>query len=132
MPGGDRTGPMGMGSMTGRAAGYCAGYGVPGYANTAYGRGFGMGFGGGRGGWGRGLGRGFGRGLGRGFGWRGFPAWGVYGDYPPRYYGYGSSYGNPNPEMEKEALKNQADALQAELEAISKRIDEIESARENG
>jgi len=27
MPGGDRTGPMGMGPMTGRAAGYCGGYG---------------------------------------------------------------------------------------------------------
>jgi hypothetical protein len=27
MPGGDRTGPMGMGPMTGRATGYCGGYG---------------------------------------------------------------------------------------------------------
>ena len=26
MPGGDGTGPMGMGPMTGRAAGFCAGY----------------------------------------------------------------------------------------------------------
>lgn len=33
MPGGDGTGPMGMGSMTGRGAGYCAGYDTPGYAN---------------------------------------------------------------------------------------------------
>ena len=33
MPGGNRTGPMGMGPMTGRAAGYCAGYPVPGYMN---------------------------------------------------------------------------------------------------
>ena len=33
MPGGDRTGPAGMGPMTGRAAGYCAGYPVPGYMN---------------------------------------------------------------------------------------------------
>jgi len=33
MPGGDRTGPAGMGPMTGRAAGYCAGYPVPGYLN---------------------------------------------------------------------------------------------------
>ena len=37
MPRGDRTGPMGMGPMTGRAAGYCAGYGVPGYANPTTG-----------------------------------------------------------------------------------------------
>jgi len=35
MPRGDGTGPMGMGPMTGRAAGYCAGYGVPGYMNPA-------------------------------------------------------------------------------------------------
>lgn len=33
MPWGDRTGPMGLGPMTGRAAGFCAGYTVPGYAN---------------------------------------------------------------------------------------------------
>ncbi|MDD4061931.1 MAG: DUF5320 domain-containing protein, partial [Kiritimatiellae bacterium] len=56
MPGGDGTGPAGMGPMTGRAAGYCAGYGVPGYANPIGGRGYGA-FGGGRG---------FGSGGGRG------------------------------------------------------------------
>jgi hypothetical protein len=33
MPGGDRTGPMGTGSMKGRGAGFCAGYGTPGYTN---------------------------------------------------------------------------------------------------
>ena len=43
MPRGDGTGPMGMGPMTGRGAGYCAGFRVPGYANPA--RGFGYGFG---------------------------------------------------------------------------------------
>ena len=48
MPGGDGTGPMGMGSMTGRAMGYCVGYAAPGYANPVGGRG--MGRGGGRGG----------------------------------------------------------------------------------
>ncbi|HUW57233.1 MAG TPA: DUF5320 domain-containing protein, partial [Planctomycetota bacterium] len=61
MPGGDRTGPMGMGPMTGRAAGYCAGYGVPGTMNAVPGRGFP--------GWGRGFGA-WGRGRGRGRGWR--------------------------------------------------------------
>ena len=34
MPGGDGTGPMGMGPMTGRGAGCCAGYGVPGFAGA--------------------------------------------------------------------------------------------------
>ena len=40
MPRGDCTGPMGMGPMTGRAAGFCAGFGMPGYANHIQGRGF--------------------------------------------------------------------------------------------
>ena len=87
MPAGNRTGPLGLGPMTGRAAGYCAGYPVPGYANPIPGVGFlpGGGYGGvmpayvpapypvwGRpyGGWfGRGRGRGFGRGAGRGRWW---------------------------------------------------------------
>ena len=90
MPFGDGTGPAGMGPMTGRAAGFCAGYPAPGYMNpvgarsfapvagpygyvpTAYGYGlpyapvrprFGFGFGFGRG---FGRGRGWGRGRGRG------------------------------------------------------------------
>ena len=69
MPRGDRTGPNGMGPMTGRAAGFCSGYDRPGYMNAAggrgnFGRGYGRGFGPGQGlGYGRGLGRG--RGFGR-------------------------------------------------------------------
>ena len=38
MPGGDRTGPLGLGPMTGRAVGYCAGYPVPGFMNPYVGR----------------------------------------------------------------------------------------------
>ena len=37
MPRGDGTGPRGMGPMTGRAAGFCAGYPVPGYMNPMVG-----------------------------------------------------------------------------------------------
>ena len=48
MLGGDRTGPLGYDPRTGRAAGYCARYSIPGYANPTFGRGFGRG-----GGWGR-------------------------------------------------------------------------------
>jgi len=33
MPGGDGTGPRGFGPGTGRKAGYCYGYSMPGYAN---------------------------------------------------------------------------------------------------
>jgi hypothetical protein len=38
MPGGDGTGPMGFGPGTGRFAGYCGGYPMPGYANFVPGR----------------------------------------------------------------------------------------------
>jgi hypothetical protein len=47
MPGGDRTGPMGEGPMTGRKAGYCGDYNVPGHVIPRYG--YGVGFGRGRG-----------------------------------------------------------------------------------
>ena len=45
MPRGDATGPVGMGRMTGGAAGFCAGYNMPGYMNNQPGRGCQMGFG---------------------------------------------------------------------------------------
>jgi hypothetical protein len=38
MPFGDGTGPAGLGPMTGRAAGFCAGYPVPGYMNPVMGK----------------------------------------------------------------------------------------------
>jgi len=44
MPFGDGTGPRGMGPMTGRGAGYCTGFGQPGFANPIPGRGW-FGFG---------------------------------------------------------------------------------------
>lgn len=37
MPRGDGTGPAGLGPMTGRAAGHCAGYDGPGYFNPGAG-----------------------------------------------------------------------------------------------
>lgn len=69
MPRGDGTGPMGMGPMTGRAAGYCAGFNTPGFANPT--PRMGMGFRRGAGFYGRGAGFGRGRGRGRGFGFFG-------------------------------------------------------------
>lgn len=53
MPRGDRMGSAGMGPMSGRAAGHCAGFDGPGFANPGPGRGRGRGFGRGRGGFGR-------------------------------------------------------------------------------
>lgn len=79
MPFGDGTGPRGMGPMTGRGAGYCAGFDQLGFANPIPGRRwFGSGWGRPYGypyvGWGRGMG--MGRGMGRGRGWRRFvPYW---------------------------------------------------------
>jgi hypothetical protein len=125
MPRGDRTGPMGLGAMTGRAAGYCAGSEVPGYANPVPGRGLGMGFGRGRGARGRGFGGG-------GRGWRnmyyatGLPGWMRSGGRAAPY-GYPTPYQKADPEMEKQALKNQAEALQSELDFIKKRLGEIET-----
>lgn len=37
MPWGNGTGPAGLGPMTGRAAGYCAGFNMPGYLNPGFG-----------------------------------------------------------------------------------------------
>ena len=132
MPGGDRTGPMGAGPMTGRAAGYCAGYGVPGYMNPVPG--------GGRGFWrfGRGFGRGlgFGRGFGRGYRhwyWAtGVPGWARFGGYWPGaavpWYGQPASAGSREGEVED--LKAQASELESELQAIRERISELESKTE--
>jgi len=130
MPFGDGTGPAGMGPMTGRAAGYCAGYGMPGYANPGGGGGFGFG-------------RGFGRGRGGGRGWRNrFWATGLYGwqrgygwpAYPaaPAPYAAPGPYAAPaypapamGPEQEVEALKAQAEGFRQALEDIQKRIAEL-------
>lgn len=120
MPRGDGTGPMGIGPMTGRAAGYCAGYGVPGYMNPIGGRGFGMGFGRGRRFWGGA------RGRRNWFYATGQPGWMRFGA-PAVPYGYPPVYGQVDPEAEKQALKSQAGALQSELDAIKKRLDEIET-----
>ncbi|MBN1152457.1 MAG: DUF5320 domain-containing protein [Dehalococcoidia bacterium] len=79
MPRGDGTGPMGMGPMTGRGAGYCSGAGAPGFMNPSPGWGYGRGYG-------RGFGLGLGRGGGRGFAARGFGRRGAGFGAP---YGYG-------------------------------------------
>jgi len=120
MPGGDRTGPMGRGPMSGRALGYCAGYDSPGFTKgVPRGRGFGFGRG-----FGRGLGRGLGRG--RGFWWRG-----SYPYYEPEPY-YGETYQNPSPEEEKNRLENLVKGLEEELKAVRERIQELSKGKEKG
>jgi hypothetical protein len=122
VPGGDRTGPRGLGSRTGRSMGYCAGYDTPGYT-----RGPGMGLGRG---WGRSRGIGYGRGLGYGRGW-GYrtPIYGpIYHTYPteimPRF--------TPENQLamlkqEKEYLESQVDGIHNAIADISKKIEELEN-----
>ena len=121
MPRGDGTGPMGLGSMTGRGAGYCVGYPVSGYSNPYAGRGY--------------IGQGRGRGGGRGFrnwnyaagvtGWQrprmGFPAWGG------QAYPYGSEL---TAKQEADMLREQAKAMQDEINTMNEHVKELESREE--
>lgn len=117
MPGGDKTGPLGMGPLTGRGAGYCRGYGMPGYANRW-----------GAAGWGGGYGRG-----GYGRGWRnrwfatGVPGWA----WSPSYAAASpvnatrSSAGS-----ERGWLEEQAAFLRSELAEIDRRISELKTEKD--
>ncbi len=120
MPRGDRTGPGGAGPMTGRVAGYCAGYSVPGYMNPVgrYGRG-----------WGRGRGRGFGR------GWLVYPQPVVVQPaYPPAIQPVAQPQ---SAEQEVAALENYQKDLEAEkadleqeMGGVKARIEELKAKRE--
>ena len=116
MPRLDRTGPMGMGPMTGRAAGYCAGFGAPGFDHPMPGR--------------------F-RGMPRGWGMRG--AWiGGGRGRRNRFFACGQSgYGMPpmgaspwdapvaSREQEIDALTQQAEWLKTSLDSINQRLEEL-------
>lgn len=112
MPRGDRTGPLGYGPMTGRGAGYCAGYGTPGYANPGYSRG--RGFGGG----GRGR-RNMFHATGLPFWARGYPADPAWPCGAPGYCG------EFTPESEIEALQAQANYFQKQIDVLNERIREL-------
>lgn len=117
MAGGNGLGPANMGLMTGRKAGFCAGFNVPGYMNPVAGGGFGFGFR-------RGGGRGYGRGYGRCYFANQFA---YYNQAPVNTFAYPQA--NPvqsNPDSEKVYLKNQAEYLQGELEAIKSRLNDLE------
>ncbi|OQX64126.1 MAG: hypothetical protein B5M56_00700 [Desulfococcus sp. 4484_241] len=104
MPGFDGTGPMGAGPMTGGARGYClpASAGRRGVPAGAAGFGRGMAYR-------RGARAGYGPG-------RGAWAWGG----PWRGFGYAF------PSDEKNALKQQEQALQSSLDAIRSRLSELD------
>ncbi len=103
MPRGDGTGPMGMGPMSGRAAGLCLGAG----------RGFGRR---------RGAG---GCGQGGGYGWRnqwvatGLPGWARNGVAPAA----------PDREQQLRAIKDQANVFENALEQLRKQIEEMETVQ---
>lgn len=123
MPFGDRTGPLCLVPMTGRRAGYCSGFGMPGYTNPVPGRGWFV----------------FGRGWGRGRGWfgggrdwrhwywaTGLPGWARagYGYQPFWCYPYA-----PTAKEEIDILRDEAEFLKKELEEVQNRINTLEKAR---
>ena len=104
MPRGDGTGPMGIGPMTGRGAGFCAGFTAPGYASPI---GYGFGFG-------------RGRGFRRMFYATGLPRWARFGT--PNISG---AYFAPEAD-EKEFLKRQAEFFEKQLDDIKKCLEKFE------
>jgi hypothetical protein len=120
MPKGDGTGPMGMGPMTGRAAGACAGFGMPGFANPMGGRGCGMRFGRGRGAGGRGF-----RNM---FNATGLTGWqrAAGGPMAAAVRPYAAA---PTREQQVTALKSQAAYFDNALDELRKRIEELEAEK---
>ncbi len=111
MPRGDGTGPMGMGRMTGRGAGYCAGRAAPGYEAPAGAMGgFGCRFGGGRGARNR-------------AGAAGRPGWAFFG--PPGYAGAAGEAPD-----ERAFLSNRAEFLERQLQQVKQRLSHLKDDEE--
>ena len=107
MPKGDRTGPAGMGPMTGRGAGLCGGNPVPGYMN-------------------QGLGRGMGRGRGhRNRFFAGMPGWRGMG-----WSGHFVADAGPTAADEIEILKQQAAFLEKSLAGVNQRLRDLEKDKD--
>ncbi len=115
MPRGDGTGPQGAGSMTGRAAGYCAGFGQPDFANAGPGFGRGRGGGMGRGAW-----------CGGGRGWRNM----VYATGLPGWQRGAMPAATPTPEQQQNVLKAQAAALEQQLGVLQQQLAALKSGTE--
>lgn len=96
MPRGDRTGPNGMGAMTGRGLGYCNGFATPGFGKLSP----------------RGMGRGyFGRGGGFGRGYRNFR-------YPVDNYPVAA----PDAKTQRTILENEIRLLNDQLAELKNRL----------
>ena len=101
MPRGDRTGPDGMGPMTGRRMGYCAGYDMPGNVNH--------------------IGKRMGRGLRSGRGFRGGNE---------LNFGYNQRPYYPSPEYypqvsEKTLIENEIKIIGEQLKTLETRLAEL-------
>jgi len=110
MPGGDRTGPLGRGPMTGRKAGYCTGNNAPGYT---YGPSMNLG-----------------RGFGRGRGFRNRRFWNYSPEptqYPAQERPLDTSY---SLEQEKQQLKQSLQNLEDEIRQIKQRLTTITKQQE--
>ena len=105
MPRGDRKGPEGMGSRTGRGLGLCSGYDSPGFTKGRFGDGMR-----------RGRGLGFGRGA------------GFQGAYDRGYGGMGYPDNVPNTGDELQTLKDEAKFMKENLDTVNKRIKELENS----
>jgi len=114
MPGGDGTGPMGEGPVTGRGMGRCTGYPVGGY-NPAPG-------------WGGGFYR-CGRGGGRGWRSRSYrqvrPVYNRFYDEPA------SGYTEP-PVSETDSLKRQVQGVSDAIERIAARVEQLLNRKNKG
>jgi hypothetical protein len=113
MPRGDGIGPMGMGSMTGRRAGYCAGRGSPGFASSGRGPGFGHR---GRGGRGR-------RNMFHATGLTGWQRTVMNAGQTP------TTARAETAQTEKQSLEAGIAAMQAQLDDMKKRLAEIETSK---
>lgn len=99
MPGRDQTGPMGEGPLTGRWWGTCSGFGRPGFPRSGN---FWRGFGGGRGRW-------------------------RNGPFANRFADEGWFEQRPLTSQEElEVLMDESEWLKSQLDAIQKRISELE------
>jgi hypothetical protein len=116
MPRGDGTGPLGLGPITGRAAGFSSGYAVPEFANPLGGLRF--------------CGRERGRRFGRGFGYAA-PVATAYPVFraPEVIPGVHFPPAAASVEAEMNALKAQAEQLKQTLEKITRRLEEMEGVK---
>lgn len=107
MPGGDGTGPMGMGPLTGRRAGFCSGFATSGFLSPL---------------------PGYGRNFGRGRGFRmsrfsGLPGWAGTG-----FSALGGAYASQG--NEQEILGKQAELLEKQLQWVKQQLAKVEAKAE--